>query len=125
MAPTRSNKRFWPFRSITNGVVSSLIAVGSASIGIAYIQAKTVAVVSCVDSHISDMAKKVYDTNHAKYEQRRYPIDSMILLQLREIRIEQKRVWYVFDENVPDNVLARAAIRFKKDSTRWAKDDDK
>jgi hypothetical protein len=64
---TTHRKSFWPFRSLATKIISASVLVAAIGVLIgAAVRAQTVVLAGCVDPHIEKVAKRVYDTCHAK-----------------------------------------------------------
>lgn len=116
---TTHHKKFWPLRSVANGIVSLsvLIAAIGVIIGSA-LRAQTIIITTVIDPHIDSIARSVFDTCHSKSVLEQDTVNCAVLGLIKEIRLEQKREAYIRDETVSPAALSRANAAFKRDSIR-------
>jgi hypothetical protein len=117
---TVKTKKIWTLQNKLLTVCGAIAALSSAIAAVSAGGNKTNEV---AEKYIEHVARPVAAHLDSIMLDKRFPIDSAILLSLREIRMEQKKVSFFQEQTCPGSEWRRAEAAWKNDSIRNAKYD--
>jgi hypothetical protein len=110
---TNNGNGFWSFQKKLVAIASTIVIIGAA--WVAVVAGGNNAKAMYRDS-VARVAIKVADSLDEKLCQKRLPIDSMILCQLKAIRMDQRKTSYMLEKNTNKKTWNSAEASWRSDS---------